>query len=307
MSVINKKTLSKTRRASYRDTSRTSCFDERWIETHREHSIIEEHTSLTSITEKSFEENQRFIFYNIFDRHSLSLSRAQNDMKKKILFVCRISKMMIWQTTHWWIFVRIWKIVFRFIVTNYHVNAETKRLRTLWALSIKEHFRRHDEHRIETHREHHVLTNVESKHIENIQSSKNALSLTSITEKLFEENQRFIFYNIFDRRSMSLSRAHDDMKKKNFICMSNFKNDDLTNDTLMNSCRTWKIMFRFIATSYHVNAETKRLKTLWTLSIKEHFRRHDEHYIETHREHHVLTNVESKHIENIQSSKSAHF
>ncbi len=95
MNAINKRTFSKTRRALYRNTSRTSCFDERRIETYREHSIIEERTFLTSITEKSFEENQRFIFYNIFDRHLMSFSRAQNDMKKKTLFVCRISKMMI--------------------------------------------------------------------------------------------------------------------------------------------------------------------------------------------------------------------
>jgi hypothetical protein len=35
--------------------------------------------------------------------------------------------------------------------------------------------------------------------------------------------------------------------------MSNFKHDDLTDDTLMNSCRIWEIMFELIALSYHVN------------------------------------------------------
>jgi hypothetical protein len=125
--TINKRTLSKARRASYRDTSRTSCSDERWIEAHREHSIIEERTSLTSITKrflvtkrilvtkrsfvtkKSFEESQRFISYNIFNRRSMSLSRAHDDTRKKTSFVCRISKMMIWQTTHWWILVELKK------------------------------------------------------------------------------------------------------------------------------------------------------------------------------------------------------
>ncbi len=119
VSVINKRTFSRTRRASYQDTSRTSCSNERRIEAHREHSIIEERTFLTSITKrllvtkrffvtkKSFvtnkflKENQRSIFYNIFDRRSMSFLRAHDDMKKKTSFVCQISKMMIWQTTHW--------------------------------------------------------------------------------------------------------------------------------------------------------------------------------------------------------------
>ncbi len=62
-----------------------------------------------------------------------------------------------------------------------------------------------------------------------------------------------VFYNIFDRRfnvAFACTQRHE---KKNFICMSNFKNDDLTNDTLMNFCRTWKIMFECIALNYHVN------------------------------------------------------
>jgi hypothetical protein len=60
VSVINKRTLSKTRRASYQNTSRTSCFDERRIETHRKHSIIKKRTSLTSITEIFRHENVMF-------------------------------------------------------------------------------------------------------------------------------------------------------------------------------------------------------------------------------------------------------
>ncbi len=98
MSVINKRTFSKTRRISYRDTSRTSCFDERQIKTHREHSIIEKRTSLTSITKRFlvtkrfFEEDQRCIFYNIFDYRSMSLSRAHDDMRKKIHLYAKFQK-----------------------------------------------------------------------------------------------------------------------------------------------------------------------------------------------------------------------
>jgi hypothetical protein len=66
--------------------------DERQIEAHREHSIIEERTSLASITEKFVEKDQRFIFYNIFDRRSVSLSCAQNDMRKKIHLYTKFQK-----------------------------------------------------------------------------------------------------------------------------------------------------------------------------------------------------------------------
>jgi hypothetical protein len=59
-----------------------------------------------------FRENQRFIFYNIFDHRSMSLSHAQNDMRKKILFICKISKTMIWSLKSWtW-----WKFFIKFII-----------------------------------------------------------------------------------------------------------------------------------------------------------------------------------------------
>jgi hypothetical protein len=126
VSVINKRTFSKTRRTSYRDTSRTSFFDERRIKTHREHSIIEERTSLASVTERSLERDQRFISYNIFDRRSMSLSRAHDDMKRNFLICMKkfknddltiwivnlmLSKSMIYTSrkTTWWILVELEK------------------------------------------------------------------------------------------------------------------------------------------------------------------------------------------------------
>jgi hypothetical protein len=116
VSVINRKTLSRARRTSYRDTSRTSCSDERRIKAHREHSIIEERTSLASVTKRSLvtkrflEENQRFISYNIFDHRFMSLLRARDDMRKKNSFVCKISKTIIW-SLEWWTW---WNFICKF-------------------------------------------------------------------------------------------------------------------------------------------------------------------------------------------------
>jgi hypothetical protein len=167
-------------------------FDERQIETHRKHLIIEKRTSLASITEKSFEEDQQFIFYNIFDRRSVSFSRAHNDMRKKTLFVCRISKMMIWQTTHWWILVEFERSC-SLIATSYHANAETKRLtqkrteNTVNAINKKTLSKTRqtsyrdtsrtscsDERWIETHWEHSII--------------EDRTSLASITKKFLEED-----------------------------------------------------------------------------------------------------------------------
>jgi hypothetical protein len=146
MIVINKKTFSKSRWTSYRNTSWTLCF---WRTSNRN-------------TLRTFNHRRAYIF-NINYR----------DLSKKINDDLHIAKNDTMNSC------RTWEIVFELIATNYHVNAKPKRLtqkRTKNTVNVinKRTFSKTRQTSYWDASRTSCLTNVKSKHIENIQSSKNA-------------------------------------------------------------------------------------------------------------------------------------